>query len=196
MNFGELKALVSFYIHRTDLEAVYPQIFEQVRERIGKDARLMVMEVNETLALTDNRLTLDVDFLDLRAVIGTVAGGKRPLKYLTRGDFENYERANFNNQYGYTIEGRDLIVSGGDSVEITWFKRPSLLVLDGDTNDVLTNFPNLYLYCALMYANNAIQDTETEQVVTGHYVDELGRANESDDNARYSGDALQIVGSR
>ena len=194
MNFGEIKALVSFYIHRTDLDPLYPQFFEQVRERISKDARLIVMETAETITLDgDNKWPLDVDWIEFRSVNGSVSGGKRPLQLLSSGDFERYARANFSNQHCYRIEGGTLEASKAGDLDLVYYKRPALLVNDQETNPVLTRYPNLYLFCALMYANNSIQDTETEQLATAHYQHELELANDADETARFSGDAPTVI---
>ena len=76
MNFKEIKDLVTFYLHRTDLEALMPQFFELARERISKDARLIAMEVDLHIDFIGSPVALPVDFLEFRSVRANVYPSK------------------------------------------------------------------------------------------------------------------------
>lgn len=191
MNYGQIKNLAKFYIHRTDLDAYWDTFFGQARELISTSARLLVMEKREIVTPIDQVYTLPIDFLEMRSVLAPSSRGMAPLQYLDRASFENYGRGTTSG-YQYTIQGRDLMVRRGGDIEISYFARPPELVDDSDTNDVLTNFPNLYLFSALIYGNLALQDIETQQIASEQFKAELSLANDSDEKARRSGDAPQM----
>lgn len=197
MNYGEIKNLVSVFMKRSDLDVIYPQIFELVRERISKDARLIEMEVTQHYDLTDAFQDLPTDFIEMRSVIVNVNGAKRPLRFYTKQALDALTSRSVSTPIGYTLNAGQIEVrpiAGDTSLDITYFSRPSNLADDNDTNDVLTNYPSLYLYAALIYAANSLQDTETENVSAQNYTDELRSANESSELAKFSGDAPTMTG--
>lgn len=198
MDFKEIKELVTFYMHRTDLEPVMPQFFELARERISKDARLIAMETDLHLDFTGSPIAVPVDFLEFRSVRANVTGGIRALKVATKNHLDTVQDISGRQPSFYALSGGKLEIAPGQnngSIDLTYYARPAELIDDSDTNSVLDDWPSLYLYAVLTYANNSVQDTETEQISQQQYELELSKANESDDNARYSGDSPTMQGS-
>ncbi len=193
MNYGELIGLVEFYLHRTDFASIWPQIFEQVRERIIKDARLLAMESKTTLTLTDKTSALPADFIEARSVMQAATWGKEALQYLDRQAFENRARQYSGGFSAYTIDGKTIECGKAGDIDLYYYARPAVLVNSGDTNTVLAEYPNLYVFAGLMYAHNAVQDYESEQIATERYLSELAAANDADEMARRSGDAPAMV---
>ena len=197
MNYGEMKALVAFYLHRTDLDEYMPQFFELARERISKDARLIAMETTVHYDLIQPAQTLPADYAEMQSVISNQNGRRAPLRYYTKQALDALTSNNGGTPIGYTIIGGEIEIrpqSGTLSIDLNYFARPETLTNDADINTVLTNWPSLYLYSVLMYAANSIQDTETELVSKNNYLEELNSANDSDELARYSGDAVTMLG--
>ncbi len=200
MNYGDIKALVKFWVHRTDLDSVMDQFFELSRERISKEARLLVMETDLHIDFTGDPEPLPADFVAFRSVRANVTGGIRPLQVATKQQLDI--RGNQNRGSGgptvYALNNNKLEVqpgADGSSIDATYYARPKVLVNDNDTNPVLENWPSLYLYAAQIYIHNSLQDTESEQVAQANFQTELDAANESDDDARYSGDSPTMTGS-
>ena len=108
MNYGQLKTLVEFYIHRNDLAALWDSFTEQARERIGKDARLLAMESKAVITLTDKAGALPADFAEARSVMQAATFGKEALQYLDRQAFENRARTFSSGFSAYTIDGLTL----------------------------------------------------------------------------------------
>ena len=198
MNYKEIKDLTIFWVHRSDLDGVIDQIFELVRERISKDARLIVMEFPLHIDFTADAQALPDDFLHFRSIRANVTGGQRPLKVATGNQLAIRNNTRGNSPTHYSLSQNKIQVAPGQdgaSVDATYYRRPTALVNDEDTNDILTNWPSLYLYAAQIYIHNLAQDTESEERAQGNYQVELEQANESDDNARYSGDTPTMTGS-
>lgn len=199
MNFGEIKDLVTFYLHRQDLDPLMPQFFELARERISKDARLIAMETDLPFDFIGSPIALPGDFLAFRSVRANVTGGIRPLKVATKQHVDGLQRlSRGTSPTKYALSGGFLEIAPGQnngSVNATYYARPADLINPEDTNTVLDDWPSLYLYAVLIYANSSIQDTESEQVSQNQYELELDKANESDTIARYSGDSPTMTGS-
>jgi hypothetical protein len=194
MNYGDLKSLVVWYIHRTDLDPYMNSYFSQANELISKNARLLSMETRLAISLdSENRATLPADFIEFRSVLQAVGGGKTPLTYYPRGRFEEMKRAYTSQFYGYTVDAGEIEAAKAGEIDSVYYARPALLTGDLETNAVLTAYPNLYVFGMLKYANMSIQDTETEASVERQFMAEIESANDSDEKARRSGDAPQIT---
>jgi len=189
MDYQELQLLVEFYLHRTDMTARIPGFIELARDRLSKDCRFLSMQTYITLSVEAESEPLPADYLQVKSITTPVArGGSRPLQFHNNDNFGRVSSAVVSGgiQF-YTIRARDLVFApfGGsvDSpivVNLNYYARPQKLVDPEDTNSILENYPTLYLHSTLMYAHNAIQDHESEQVSTGDYRMELSTAKESE----------------
>lgn len=198
MTYKQIKDLVIFWVHRSDLAPIIDQVFQLATERIGKDARLIVMEKALHIDFTATPEPLPADFLAFRSLRANVTGGQRPLKIATGNQLAIRRNTTGASPTHYSLSNNAVQVAPGQegaSVDATYYQQPTPLVNDADTNGVLTRWPSLYLYAAQIYIHNMAQDTESEQVAQGNYQTELDGANESDDNARYSGDTPTMTGS-
>ena len=197
MDYAAIKALVTFYMHRDDLAPYMDSFFELGRQRISNDARLLCMEITTNYVMTTPYQDLPADFIEARNVVVNVNGARRPLRFYTKAALDALTSRSTTTPLGYTINAGQIEVrptAGDVDLDLTYYARPSVLVNDTDTNDVLTNFPSLYLYIVMMFASNSVHDTETEDVSATNYDTELARANDSEQSGRYSGDAPTIVG--
>ena len=64
-----------------------------------------------------------------------------------------------------------------------YFSNPSALVIDTDTNDVLTNYPYLYLYAALVEGFFYTQDAGGREKALENYTSEVSELNRQSANA-------------
>jgi hypothetical protein len=65
-----------------------------------------------------------------------------------------------------------------------WQKLPQLVV-DDDTNIILTTYPYLYLYGLLIEGNVFIQDLQALELATGAYSTEVGQVNGAESRRRF-----------
>lgn len=194
MNFGEIKTLVEFYIHRVDYADKWPAIFELIRERISKDARLIVMETTVVPTVADKAFPLPDDFIEMINLTAQREGRVYSLDYYPKKQLDALSNQR-TGAFGFTILGNQVELQSGEApLSLTYYARPGQLVEDDDTNAVLTNWPSLYLHLGIAYAANGMQDTETENVAKGNYASELAQANDSDEAGRHMGGGLKIVG--
>ena len=183
MNFGELTELVTFFVHRSDLEPLYPAVFELVNERISKDARLIAMEEIIDLEVPDEgRVKLPADYLEASLVMCN----QKPLRYSTPRQLPELG--------GYSIIGGFLYIPGsaGGDCQLAYYARPAAMTEPDDENKVLSAWPSVYLQCALMYLHDGVQDLESQQVAAANYATEIEEANDSDRAGRSSGGGLTI----
>lgn len=186
MNYLELKNLVSFYLHRTDMADNMDAFFELARERIGKDARLIRMQTDAVLAIVEGSAPIPDDYIETK-IMSNLAGS--PMQFQDVNNFDRFARAmRGGGELTYwTIRGglfRFAPTTGTAEApafnRITYYRKPAKLVDNADENVITVNNPTLYLFAVLAYAHNAIQDLASEQVANTNYLSELNRANESD----------------
>lgn len=189
MNYGELKSLLSYYLHRTDMEDKIPGFVELARARLSKDCRFMGMQQYVEIEFTEDSSPLPVDFLEVKSITVPIArGGYRPLQFHSNDNFGRVSGAVVSGSpQFFTLRAGSLVISPfSGSVEtptivnMNYFERPEKLIADEDTNAVLENYPELYLHASLIYAHKAVQDHESEQVTHQQYGIELQSAKESE----------------
>jgi hypothetical protein len=125
-------------------------------------------------------------------VLQDTARGKVQLQYYSRASFEDIKRSSAPS-FGYTIDAGQLEAASAGDISVVYWRRPIELVEDTDTNELLTAWPNLYLFGALMYVAIAVQDTETEALYSGRYNAEMTRVRDTEARARASGDTPTMI---
>lgn len=164
MNKAELRALVSDYIKRTDFSAsTFDFWVNATSRRIGRALRGQVNLVSVVLTPLANPVALPVDMRQIRSVerLGDAGNSSYRLVAVEAG-LDRFVK----NNYGplvYRAEGTSIEIRPFQSVELTiWYwGEPAPLVADGDTNAVLTDEPELYLYGCLSEAAIWGQDPES-----------------------------------
>lgn len=165
MNYGELKALVARRLLRNDLTADIPGFIELGLSRIyygSADPEIRVDPLR-IRAMIDTETTdisvLPDDFLAAKRF--TINGQPEPLYFLTQEDFNKLETASDYPRF-FTFQDGSIDVEGGtplaDTFLFSFFKKFAALVADEDTNWLLTNNPNIYLYSALVEAYWQLKD--------------------------------------
>lgn len=165
-NYGELKSAIADWLDRSDLTARIPDFvsFAEARIHYGsaqgpmmlEPVRLRAMETEVDLTITSGRATLPVDFLEGRRIVFL----SDPAQVIELIAPELFWRMDAGLSTGTpvraTIEGGDLILSPSpdtsNDVQLTYFAKFAGLSLDTDTNWLLQNAPDVYLFAALVEA--------------------------------------------
>lgn len=166
-NFGTLKTALAGWLNRDDLTTVLPDFIRLGQVRLSR-------ELPDLHARTE--VSLSVSPLTLAASYGTIRSlalvGRGPLQIVTPQRFE-WERNHFGDvagvpQYALVVPDQ----AGGASVytvpspdgtySLAVEYRPALVAFsaDADTDTVLTNWPDLYLYAALAESAPYLKDDE------------------------------------
>ena len=193
MNYGELKTAVLEYMHRDDLQPQIELFVQLAHSRIMRDIRSRGMIEDETLTMTTNPQPLPEGLLDLRE-LGSVNGNPRyTLRSVGRSQIERYSNGSGRPQV-YSMIGKNVEIapySEGIELRIIYYKAFPFFTNDEDTNSILEQFPDLYLYGTLIEANKFIQDAEQRMVAIEFYQTERETVNMEETSSRY-GEAPQI----
>jgi len=200
MNYGELKTLIANYLHRDDLTSTIPTFVTLAQARLNHDIDLTSMQTTDTLTVTAGTTTvaLPSDFLELLSIRIPYSGGKRTLQQ--RSLVQNsqiYESAGgstaaptYYARYGSTLE-LSPTPEADTTLEIVYKQKLAAFSADGDTDTLLTDNPNAYLYASLLEAALYIVDSDLSNAAKGYYDIEIARLIDLNDKAEWSGAPIE-----
>lgn len=187
MNYGQLKAAVSGYLHRNDSDAMLPTWLALTEQRIywgesnSPALRISAMACQTILTayeLPDNFLAA--------ILVHQYGDEKRRLEFAD-GDLTGLYRS-------YSWNGRRIALSDDQSLPIAlhYWARFDPLVDDADTNWLLTNAPNVYLTSMLVEAARWSRDDALGIREAANYASAVSSLHSSDQAARIAGSRLTI----
>ncbi len=187
---SQLKTSVDNWLARDDVAvsgADFPQILLIAESNIARDVRLAVQEASTTLTFTGRSVDLPADFLEVRNPF--IDDNVRKFEYKTPQAIREARSWN-DGRVGafYTLEGspdpnfpttqddrvKMVIASPASSsspldVDVNYYRRIPALVNDTDTNWLLQNHYDIYLYATLRAACEYIQEDILEDRYQGKY---------------------------
>jgi len=201
---AQLKTSVDAWLARDDVAVSgsdFPQILLIAESNIARDVRCVVQEATTTLTFTGRSADLPADFLEVRNPF--IDDNIRKFEYKTPQAIR--ESSGWDNgRVGafYTLEGSP-DVSGSDDrvkmvlaaaatasdpldVEINYYRRFPALVNDTDTNWLLTNHYDIYLYATLRASAEYIQEDVLEDRYQAKYDNAIERQQKFENRKRYT----------
>tara|TARA_R100000995_G_C3466264_1_gene115851 strand:- start:145 stop:774 length:630 start_codon:yes stop_codon:yes gene_type:complete len=198
--YANLKTEIANYLNRTDLTSYLDTFIDLAESRMARDLRLREMETVDTTINTvsgTQSYNLPTGYLEMRYV----AYQTSPYTFLTYLAPPDFMRV-YNSGEGsgtpshYTIIGSQIYLGmQPDAVkvlELGFFKRPTGLSSSNTTNDILTNFPDLYLYACLAESEPFLMNDERLKVWASLYKEGIKTANESAQRGRTSSAPLNM----
>ena len=184
MNYGQLKTAIASWVNHGAATASIPDFVTLAAAEIRRDVRVSAMESLVTGVLVGGAVALPADYLDARRFV--VNG--LPCDYVTP---EEYQDQTFqqSRQNVYTRIGSSLYVINGGVQSYSLLYRVSFDAFgaDADTNWLLTNAPDVYLFCALKHAAIFLKDAAAAQGYEGVYQAAKSKTNGADSAGMVSG---------
>lgn len=187
--YSELKAAIATQLNRTDLTTPIVDFVTLVEADIRRDVRIQEMEALTTGTLTGETLAFPTRFVMARrlAIAGDVYTYETPEVYQVESDAGNTSLKIF------TIIGTNFYIMGGTSgVAYSLLYMASLAAFSGasDTNALLTNAPDVYLYGACKHGAIYLKDDADAAKYAGAYQAAVARVNGRDAQKKSSGSPL------
>jgi len=202
--YANLKTEIANYLNRTDLTSYLDTFIDLAEARHARDLRVREMESVDTSITTvagTQSYDLPTGYLEMRYVTWQ-SNPYTFLAYMTPPDFfrvYNAGEGSGSPSY-YTIVGSKIYLGkqpdAANVLELGFFKRPTALSSSNTTNDILTYFPDLYLYASLAESEPFLMNDERLPVWAGLYKEGIKTANESAQRGRTSSAPLQMSASR
>jgi hypothetical protein len=202
--YDNLKSEIASFLNRDDLTANIDTFIDLAESRHARDLRIREMEtvdISITTVAGTQAYDLPTGYLELRyAMLRT--SPYTMLQYMSPADFFRV----YNDGQGngapiyYTIVGKQIYLGNtpdsANILELGLFKRVTALSSSNTTNDILTNFPDLYLYGSLAETSPFLMQDERLQVWSALYKESVKTANDSAQRGRVSAAPLQMSARR
>lgn len=162
-NYNELKTAVEGWLHRSGMTAIIPDLITLGEATINRKLRLLQMENVATLStsITDRFATLPAGFMEAIDLALYADNYPQTLTQLPLSKINNNSLVNKGAPRFYAISSNvifDVISDQVYSCSLRYIKK--LDISTDTTNYVLTNYPDIYLYAALMAAAPYIKNDE------------------------------------
>lgn len=188
-NFGDLKTAINDWLNRSDLSAVpLGQFVLAVENDLRSDAEIREYETIVTGTMSGDGFALPTDFLRVRSLLVE----NHPYTYLPPDEYSN-KVDNESTGWWYTINGSNVSVLNGDGkdYELLYFGNLPALSASGDTNWILKNHPNIYLWGGCYFGSVFLKDTNGMSAFSSLYETAKGRLHRGETKARF-GTNLQV----
>lgn len=170
-NYGELKSSISDFLNRNDLTSVIPTFIDFAEAEFNRNLRVRQM-VKRAEAPIDTRFSaVPADFIEAKDLVIVNVDPIQPLEFITQQEMAQQRR----DEYTSASKPVSFTVVGGQfefmptpdteyTLEMAYFAKIDALTDDADTNWLLTDYPDLYLYTSLMHSAPYLKDDERTAV--------------------------------
>lgn len=198
-NYTELKTSIANYLNRNDLTNVIPDFITLTEDRLNRDLRVAsnVVRAETTTTASQAFYNLPADIVELKNITYEATSSSHALSYLSMesasreygGVTSGYPRA-------YTLVGDNLKLlptpDGTYTININYYKKLSSLSDSNLTNDIITNYPALYLFGSCMEGAIYLNDTEQSQRFASIFAQTMSEVKESEEKSLYAGTVLTM----
>lgn len=196
-NYGELKTEVEDYTHRTDLTAKIPLFIQLAESRINSDLEDYAMEKRADLVVSERLTDLPADMRKILNIEVPISGGRQALMPLSQVQMDTlYSFITSGTPKNYALFGDQIEIQPTPGEETTfdllYQYRLAGFSADEETNNILTKYPNIYLYAALLEYALYVQADERLPAFKDAYGAEVARINDEAYERQMSGGPLQI----
>lgn len=189
--FENLVKEVIDYSHRNDMGNridTFIQLAENTMySNSAQPLKVRSMEIVSTAATAGQYVELPPDFESARSVRLVIGDNSGELRF--QAPEQLFKHPASGKPLFYTIVGNEIqfgrVPDSAYTLEIQYFRKATPLSLTNQTNEILTNHPQVYLYGALAALFGFTQDTEQEAVYGNKFIDAIKGANKSDKKRRY-----------
>ena len=195
--YSELLSTVANYLNRDDLTTLIPTFITLTENRLNRELRVRANMVRATTTTTAGQAFYDLptDLIELRNITYDNNSQSHALRYLSPESVSReYGTVLSGQPRAYTNLGNDLkLVPSPDaaySISINYYSQLRSLSDSVTTNDVLTQYPSLYLFGACLEGAIYLNDTEQTNRFGSVFQKALDDVQRAEEAARYSGTVM------
>ena len=195
-SYANLKTAITNFTTRTDLSDIIDNLIELTEDEIDTQLKLRNNELRATAtaSTTDRFLALPTRFLKMRRL--SLISGSLNYEIAFKAPEQMTIRDTSGRPRFFTVTSQlefDRICDSAYTVEMSYFSRLIPLTSANTTNDVLTDYPRLYLYGCLKNLKELYEeDLEAANYYTAIFERALEKANSQERKGRY-GAAMRMM---
>lgn len=182
--YNDLVSSIANWLHRADLTAVIPDFIRLAEVRMNSDLDVRQGDGIATLTTTAgvNTVTLPLDFKNASALSLTSSGTTVVLDNMPMGLMvQRYGSSSSAMPRSFAIRGKNLVLAptpdSAYSLTLDYFANITPLSATNSTNDIFTNYPDMYLHACLIYAGQYVRDTDLVANMEQLYSADVQRTN-------------------
>jgi hypothetical protein len=193
--YSELKSAIADFLNRDDLTSVIPTFITLVEDQINRDLRHWEQQKRVTTTLDERYEYIPNDWIE--TVSMTLDTG-RPLRLASRYDMaamrEKDDVAGEPAYYTHDSGQFEFYPTPDDSytLTVTYTARIYPLSDTDDTNWLLSKYPAIYLYGAMVHASAYLKDSESIAMHSAMYQQAIDAAQREGSKAQVSGSSLRM----
>lgn len=193
--YAVLKSDVADWLLRDDLTNAIPSFIRLCEANIRRDVKVRAMETSASITITSGVATLPDGFIEARRLI-LDNSTYWALDYLPPDVlYSTQVYIESGSAVAYTIEGDSLIFrpSASESGLLLYSKAFDALADDSDTNWLLTNAYDIYLYGTLIHTAPYLKDDARLMVWGEMYAKAVAGINKQSSLSQFAGSALKTM---
>lgn len=190
-NYGTLKTAIADTLNRDDLTSVIPQFVSLAHAQFNRRIRSHRQITRGSLTIDTQFEALPADWLETIRITMD-ANPIRVLTQISMDDLTRYRTATDNNTDApvyFAHNGTDIELFPTPSTsytgQITYYAKITALSADGDTNWLLTNHPDVYLYGSLAHSAPYLQDDARLAIWAGLAAQAMSEIEDENNAARF-----------
>lgn len=196
--YDELKTAIADFLNRDDLASAVPNFIALAEANMQRKIRHWRQEKRSTAQLDTQYSAIPADFLEaIRFYI--TSGDTKPLELISQAEMLDRKRKNLNTSGSpsyYAITAGEIEVypvpDGTYDVELYYYSRVPALSDAAPTNWLLTYFPDVLLYGALVHSAPYLKEDGRIQVWSALYQEAIDAINASSEKAKFGGSGRRM----
>jgi len=195
--YSELQATVANYLNRDDLATLIPTFITLTENRLNRELRVRANMVRATTTTTAGQAFYDLpsDLIELRNITYDSDSQSHALRYLSPESVSReYGTVLSGQPRAYTNLGNDLKLTptpdAAYTISINYYSQLRSLSDSVATNDVLAEYPSLYLFGSCLEGAIYLNDTEQTNRFGSVFQKALDDVQRAEEAARYSGTVM------
>ena len=196
--YTELKASIANFLNRDDLTATIPDFISLAESSINNEIRHWRMETRAETTLDGQFTGIPSDWLSTIRFHLT-GNGTSSLEFMSLATIQN-SRAARNDSAGtptnYSLNSGQFELmptpDGEQSAILMYYAKIPTLSDSNETNWLLTNYPDIYLYGALLHSAPYLKEDERAQTWAALYTAAVVRVNNASSRSTASGSGLRL----
>jgi hypothetical protein len=195
--YSELQATVANYLNRDDLTTLIPTFITLTENRLNRELRVRANMVRATTTTTAGQAFYDLptDLIELRNITYDNNSQSHALRYLSPESVSReYGTVLSGQPRAYTNLGNDLkltpVPDAAYTISINYYSQLRSLGDSVPTNDVLAEYPSLYLYGSCLEGAIYLNDTDQTNRFGSVFQKALDDVQRAEEAARYSGTVM------
>lgn len=187
-SYSNLKQAIENFSHRTDISDVIDDFIDLAENTIDKGLRMRSNESRERASAPtlDRFLALPDRFIEMRRLSLINGSVTKDVLYKSPEALQIADTSGEPQHFTITSQIEfDRTPSSAYTIEMVFYKGLSPLSSSNTSNDVLTNYPDLYLYGALMHLNNWTGDSQETSKYLNLFNAALESANFQEQRGRF-----------